>query len=112
MLSEDNQVDDKNYVYGLVVLILIFIDIGLNFSWYDVYFKRGAKTVATWMLLGMLVINIIITVLIKITDPCPGDYLTNRSFICMGLYLIYDVWLAFALILVFIRNRRSKFKSG
>ena len=107
MLNEDNQSDDKNYIYGLVVLILIFIDIGLNFSWYDVYFKRGEKTIATWMILGMLAVNLIITVLITITDPCPGDYLTNRNYICMGLYLIYDVWLVFALIIVFVRNRNK-----
>lgn len=112
MLNEDHQADDRNYVLGLVVLILAFVDIGLNFSWYDVYFKRNERRIATWMLIGMLVVNVVITALMVVTDPCPGDYLTNRRYICMGLYLVYDVWLAIAAVIVFIKHRENAKGSG
>jgi|688.fasta_scaffold03117_6 tryptophan-rich sensory protein len=106
MLNEDHQMDDKNYLLGLFVLILSSVDIFLNFSWYDVFFKRNERYTAFAMLIAMVIINIVITILIGLTDACVGDYLTNRKYISIGLYLIYDVWLCIATLIMLINNRK------
>lgn len=113
MYNEDDQADDADYKRGLAVLVLCLFEAGLNFSWPVVYFKRQEYGRASIMLVIMIVFNIIIMTMMGTTEKCLLDYLTNRYYISVGLYLVYTAWLTIALVLtLYTYAKRNNIKKG
>lgn len=97
--AEDDEENSPEYKKGLAVMILCLFEAALNFSWPSVYFKRQEYGRASFMIISMIILNIIIMTMMGITEKCTLDTLTNRYYISAGLYAVYTAWLVIACII-------------
>lgn len=99
IFNEDDELENKNYEKGMIVLVLAIIDALLNKLWPYIFFKQKKYGMSLIMVVIMLALHCAILWAMATTEQCRRDTFENRYWVSFALYLIYTVWLVIAFIM-------------